>query len=255
VRKQTPSVKTPRLPRESAIPPAPETKLAHLAYDKIRKAIIYGRLDLGEPLSENDLAEALGVSKAPIRESLNELRLKGLVEVIPQSGSYVFSPTHRQVEELCDFRSLLEERAVRLSMQNDAKSLLTATKKILREMKKAYKADDLLQSKVLDTEFHQSFFLQCDNDYLIQSYASVGLSIAALRYRFMDTSAYRSRAFEEHQRIVELLNDGNVPRAVATLVDHISRTKQYHTEVTWSSGRLRRRDYKFRDYTNIFADL
>ncbi|HEY4049119.1 MAG TPA: GntR family transcriptional regulator, partial [Acidobacteriaceae bacterium] len=53
-----------------------DTNLTRVAYEKILKAIVYGRLDLGEPLSENDLAKALGVSKAPIREGLNELRLK-----------------------------------------------------------------------------------------------------------------------------------------------------------------------------------
>ena len=60
---------------------ASETRLTQVAYEKILKAIVYGRLDLGEPLSENDLAKALNVSKAPIRQSLNELRLKGLVEI------------------------------------------------------------------------------------------------------------------------------------------------------------------------------
>lgn len=59
-----------------AKPAVPDRKFAQIAYEKILNAIVYGHLDLGEPLSENDLARALGVSKAPIRESLNELRLK-----------------------------------------------------------------------------------------------------------------------------------------------------------------------------------
>lgn len=234
---------------------APDTKLAQIVYEKILKAIVYGKLDLGEPLSENDLARALGVSKAPIRESLSELRLKGLVEVIPQSGSYVFSPTRRQIQELCDFRSLLEECALRLSMEKDPKPLVASLRKIAREMKKAYKSADRLESNVLDTEFHQCFFDYCGNQYLSQSYATIRHSIEALRYRFMNTSIFRSKVFDEHQKLVEFLAAGNTAKAISILADHISRTKRFQAEVTWSTGRLRRKDYKFRDYTDIFADL
>jgi DNA-binding GntR family transcriptional regulator len=69
----------------------------------------------------------------------------------------------------------------------------------------------------------------------------------------MDTAIYRSKAFDEHQKIVELLAEGNTSRAINILGDHISRTKQFQAEVTWSAGRLRRKDYKFRDYSEIFG--
>src|ERR1700722_20430038 len=145
------SAKVTRLPMP---PPASDTKLTQMAYEKILNAIVYGRLDLGEPLSENDLTKALHVSKAPIRQSLNELRLKGLVVVIPQSGSYVFSPTREEIEELCDFRLLLEQRALASSMEKAGAAMLRALKKIVDKMRDAYCANDVFQSKLLDTEFH-----------------------------------------------------------------------------------------------------
>ena len=233
---------------------ASDTKLTQMAYEKILNAIVYGRLDLGEPLSENDLAKALDVSKAPIRQSLNELRLKGLVVVIPQSGSYVFSPTREEIEELSDFRLLLEQRALAVSMQNAAPAMLRALKKIVEKMRDAYSANDLFQSKLLDTEYHQAFINHSQNRYLMQSYENIVHSVGALRYRFMDTAVYRNRAFDEHQKMLELLTAGNVTRACDMLADHISRTKHFHAQVNWSSGRSHRKDYKFRDYTAIFAD-
>jgi DNA-binding GntR family transcriptional regulator len=230
------------------------SNLTQVACEKIRNAIVYGRLDLGEPLSENDLAKALGVSKAPVRESLSELRLKGLVDIVPQSGSYVFSPTQEQIEELCDFRFLLERQAIELSMERDPRGMLSALKKIVREMKAAYAAADLFRSKLLDTEYHQTFFRHCGNRYLVESYANIGHSVEALRYRFMDTAIYRSRAFDEHQKILELLVEEKTTKAVSILVDHISRTKKFQAKVNWSAGRLRRKDYKFREYAEVFTD-
>src|ERR1700678_2639396 len=230
----------------------PNGNLTQTVYDKILKAIVHGRLDLGEPLSENDLAEALGVSKAPIRESLNELRIQGLVVVVPQSGSYVFSPTREEIEELCDFRSWLEVKALRSSMEHDARPFLNALKKTVEEMENVYPSPDLFESKVLDTEFHQTFLHYSGNRYLMQSYENIRHTVEALRYRFMDTAVYRNRAFGEHHKILELLLAGNVAKAADILVDHISRTKHFQASVNWSTGRLRRKDYKFREYSNVF---
>jgi DNA-binding GntR family transcriptional regulator len=243
------SLKVAQLPVSTS-----DTKLAQMAYEKILNAIVYGRLDLGEPLSENDLAKALDVSKAPIRQSLNELRLKGLVVVIPQSGSYVFSPTREEIEELCDFRLLLEQRALAVSMESAAPAMLRSLKKIVDKMKDTYHASDLFQSKLLDTEFHQAFIHHSQNRYLVQSYGNIVHSVEALRYRFMDTAVYRNRAFDEHQKMLELLTTGNVSKTCDVLADHISRTKHFHARVNWSTGRSHRKDYKFRDYSAIFAD-
>jgi DNA-binding GntR family transcriptional regulator len=243
-----------KLSTNVARPVLPDRKLTQIAYEKILNAIVYGQLDLGEPLSENDLARALGVSKAPIRESLNELRLKGLVEVVPQSGSYVFSPTSEQIEELCDFRTLLETRAMRASMQKDSRSLIAELRKTAREMKRTYRMGDIFLSKRLDAEFHGAFIRHCGNRYLIQSYANIGHSVEALRHRFMDTAIYRNRAFDEHQEIVDALANSTISKAVDVLQEHIARTKEFQARVASTAGRLRRKDYKFRDYSNVFAE-
>jgi DNA-binding GntR family transcriptional regulator len=232
--------------------PRQSMKLTQVAYEKILKAIIYGWLDLGEPLSENDLARALGLSKAPIRESLGELRLKGLVVVVPQSGSYVFSPTAEQIGELCDFRSLLETRALRASMQTNSKTLLADLRSIVREMQEAYRLGNVFESKSLDTQFHSAIIRHSENRYLIQSYENIGYTIDALRHRFMDTAIFRNKAFDEHQKIIALLAANQITKAADVLQRHIARTKHFQTRVTWTTGKLRRRDYKFRDYSAIF---
>ena len=83
------------------------------AFERIRDAIVSGALEFGEPLSETQIANALGMSKAPVRAAFMELRDKGLVTVIPQSGTYVFSPTVDDVRTMSHFRALLEDEALR----------------------------------------------------------------------------------------------------------------------------------------------
>jgi hypothetical protein len=50
-----------------------------------------------------------------------------------------------------------------------------------------------------------------------------------------------------------LLAGNNVPKAILVLQDHIARTRNFKANVSWSIGRLRRKDYKFRDYSEIFS--
>lgn len=238
--------RTPRGPRAEAR--ATTARLNRTAYDRIRAAIVYGRFDFGEPLSETELARALGVSKGPVRSALVELQVKGLVEIVPQSGTYVFSATPDQIEQLGDFRFLLESQAIRLSMQRDPRKVITALRRVVSGMTKATASGNRLQTKLLDTQFHQVFISHSGNRYLMASYDTIGLTIDALRYRVLDTIVHRNHALDEHQRMQELLEKGDVARTIAILRSHIERTKRFQASVDWGGRRARRKDYRFRNY-------
>ena len=76
--------------------------LKEIAAERIRKAIVQGRLKMGESLSENFLAQNLHVSKTPIREALSLLNMEGLVKIVPQKGTFVFSMDKPEIIELCE---------------------------------------------------------------------------------------------------------------------------------------------------------
>jgi DNA-binding GntR family transcriptional regulator len=230
----------------------PTTSLTTRAYERIRDAIVYGALDLGEPLSENALAAALGMSKAPIRAAMHELRVKGLVQVVPHSGTYVFSPTREEIEELCDFRTLLEVQAVRTAMERRPDALVADLENVVARMRQADTATRDAGRR-LDSEFHQAFITHCDNRYLADAYATIGHQVEALRHRFMDTTVFRQKAFAEHVDVLDLLSEAKVTRAASVLAEHIARTRQFQSSVTWAMGRSRRKDYRFRSHLEVFA--
>jgi DNA-binding GntR family transcriptional regulator len=227
--------------------------LTRVAYDRIRSAIVFGRLDLGEAISEKDLAIGLGMSKAPIRGALSELRLKGLVETVPQSGTYVFTPSREEIEELGDFRLVLEEQALRYSMARARGPLLVALEKVVSAMEQAIQSSSAFDFKGLDTEFHSTLVRHSGNRYLMSAYEMIGDLIEAMRYRFMDNVVWRKKAFEEHRRIVSALKRGRVEAATELLRIHVACAKQFHATIQ-SRGRAHRKDYKFRNYSEIFQD-
>jgi len=100
--------------------------LSDIAAEAIRDAIITGQYALGEALSENSLTEALGTSKTPIREALALLKHEGLVTVVPQKGTFVFTMSVDEVAQLASYRFALESQAIGYSMARDQDALVSS---------------------------------------------------------------------------------------------------------------------------------
>ncbi|MBO6814361.1 MAG: GntR family transcriptional regulator [Rhizobiaceae bacterium] len=85
---------------------------------RLRELIVKGSVEPGQKLTETQLAEKLGVSRAPLREAIRELVESGLVESIPYKGLFVRNVTRRDLEELYSLRTALEQFAFRECWEN-----------------------------------------------------------------------------------------------------------------------------------------
>lgn len=81
------------------------------AYRRLRHAIVRVELAPGTPISEAQLVERFGFSKAAVRAALARLRADGLVHAEPRRGHVVAPLTMRDVREIYDLRLLLEPPA------------------------------------------------------------------------------------------------------------------------------------------------
>lgn len=204
-----------------------DTVLTHL-----REAIVSGRYALGSHLSERQLAEDLGVSKTPVRESLVILRSEGLVSIAPQRGVFVFTLSAREVAEICDFRQAIEVSALRLALERDREGLAAEIERIVSCMAEARERGDMRGYLALDTAFHEAFFRHCGNHYLSESYARYVGKIAALRTHLAVKPQHTQLSFEEHERLRDIFRDGSLEEAESVLSAHIARTRtSYSAEV------------------------
>jgi DNA-binding GntR family transcriptional regulator len=97
---------------------APIKKAATLreqVVDALINELRSGRFAPGERLTEQGLAETLGVSRTPIREALNQLMEQGMLQARPRGGYIVPSPTVEQIRQIIAVRMLLEPPAVRMA--------------------------------------------------------------------------------------------------------------------------------------------
>ncbi|MEU3608415.1 GntR family transcriptional regulator, partial [Streptomyces sp. NPDC035033] len=77
---------------DDALRPVGRTLLRDRAYESLREAIVRGDLAPGALLKDADLADRLGLSRAPVRDALARLTVEGLVETKPQSYTRVTRP-------------------------------------------------------------------------------------------------------------------------------------------------------------------
>ena len=92
-----------------------ETRAVELAYRSIREQILSGEQAGGEWLRESDLANALGVSRTPVREALRRLSAEGFVRHERNRGAQVQSWTFKDLEDVYALRSLVEPWACGLA--------------------------------------------------------------------------------------------------------------------------------------------
>ena len=200
--------------------------LTEMVVERLRLSIMEGELTLGQALSETMLAKKFGVSKTPVREALFRLKQEGVIEILPQKGSFVFLPDSQAVNDLCDFRAYIEPLALREAFSEGDENFLDSLELVILKMKQMLKRGDLAEYLRLDTAFHQTFFDYCKNPYLNDSYNLASTKIAALRNYLSMTEMKATQSNGEHVAMVSFLNEGKIDEAVELLTGHVVNIKQ-----------------------------
>jgi DNA-binding GntR family transcriptional regulator len=153
------------LPKSTA--PLARVCLSDAAYARLRDWILDGTLAPGEPLRDEALAEALGMSRTPIREALRRLEEDGLAVSTATRRTHVSLVTVKQAREVYPIMATLEGFAVRLAapaMDAEALEAMRAANTCLAEALAAYNA---AEATTADEALHHAFVTRCGNDELL----------------------------------------------------------------------------------------
>jgi len=203
--------------------------LTEIATEELRGAIVEGKLQLGQLLSENALANTLGISRTPVREALSQLRLEGLVRVTSK-GSCVFSLSAMELKELCEFRFGLESLAVRAAVGRSRERYAEAMAELIEAMKRNRDEAQMKDYLDLDAQFHKLAFSYCSNHYLEEAYRMVEGKICAMRTHLAYLHDLTDRTFEDHQAIADAVERADVNGAIQVLDRHINSVAGYYSE-------------------------
>jgi DNA-binding GntR family transcriptional regulator len=187
----------------------------------IHEAVLDHRLPPGTKLKEIALAELFGVTRSVIRRSLARLAHLRLVELRPNRGAVVASPTAAEARDLFAARRAIEAAVVASLAANVTREQLRELRAMTRAEREAYAAGDARRGLKLSVEFHRVLARMAGNavlaEFLDQLVARTPLVVLAHRGPAMGNAC----SIDEHSQVVDALADGDAPRAVATMAAHL----------------------------------
>ncbi|MDD5828519.1 MAG: GntR family transcriptional regulator [Lachnospira sp.] len=200
--------------------------LRDVVFNTLRQAILRGEMEPGERLMEIQLSQKLGVSRTPIREAIRKLELEGLVIMIPRKGAEVAHITEKDMRDVLEVRSTLEELAVTLACKNVTPDKIEALKAANKVFESAIISKDVVNIVDADVSFHDIIYAMTDNQRLIQIINNLREQMYRYRLEYVKDARTHSILISEHNDIIQKLQDKNVEDAKTVVRQHINNQEK-----------------------------
>lgn len=181
--------------------------------------ILNGEYKPGDRLVEMQIAQELGTSQAPVRESLRELEALGFVESEPYRGSRVRAVTRAELAEIYPVRAALEEVAARAATKRLAGNA-QALEAELAAMHRAAEKGDLYEQVQHDVAFHRLIVEASGNKVLLDAWKSLRIEARTL-ISAIATDLDPHELAERHRPVLEALTAGDSERAGKIIRQHV----------------------------------
>src|SRR5690606_16879394 len=135
----------------------PRAGVMQKALEKLRALIILGELNPGEQIRQQEMAEALGISRVPLREAMNILADQGHLLHKPNQGYFVAKRVPSDVVQVRRMLLLLENELLATLDWPDAEAL-TELRDLNRRIADCIAMADMSTLSILNREFHLRIF-------------------------------------------------------------------------------------------------
>jgi DNA-binding GntR family transcriptional regulator len=187
----------------------------------LRTAILANEISAGSRLLEADVAEQMGVSRAPVREAIRHLEQEGLVEIFPHRGAVVVGLPETEIDAIYELRAVIEGRATAASAGVVGEPELARLEALIEGMRGAIKARDIEAIAEYDLQFHGLIVEWSGLTLLRHIWSSLDGLVRVRSYQALDRPGSTARYFlknaaSSHTVLVDALRAGD-PEAAATL--------------------------------------
>ncbi|MEV3929188.1 MULTISPECIES: GntR family transcriptional regulator [unclassified Streptomyces] len=218
----------PAAPSASALARKADPKplpAAERVYAHIKEAVLDRRYEGGTLLTEGDLAEAVGVSRTPVREALLRLEVEGLIKLYPKKGALVLAVSAQEISDVVETRLLVEEFAARKAVPAPAQ-LIARLAQLLEEQRELAEAGDLAAVSVKDRCFHAEIVKNAGNEILSRLYDQLRDRQLRMGVAVMEAHPGRIAAnITEHGELLDAIRAGDAEGAAQVVRRHVSRVK------------------------------
>ncbi|MFF4087996.1 GntR family transcriptional regulator [Streptomyces nigra] len=204
-------------------PPAPvkQPPAADRVYSHVKQGVLERRYEGGTLLTEGELADAVGVSRTPVREALLRLEAEGLLKLYPKKGALVLPVSAQEIKDVVETRMLVEEHAARKAVPAPP-GLLERLEELLDRQKAQAAAGDLAGAAVTDRCFHAEIVRSGGNEILSRLYDQLRDRQLRMGAAVMHSHPDRiAKTLGEHEEILTALRSGDAQAAVELVHRHI----------------------------------
>ena len=200
--------------------------LRDVVSEALRQAIREGVLKPGERLMEIQLADELGVSRTPIREAVRKLELEGFVVMMPRRGTYVADISLKDVVQVFEIRSALEELAAGLAAERITPDELEELERIVVEISEYIARDEF--DKIVDAgiRFHGVLYRASRNSRLVDILHNLREQMLRFRSISMHYPGRLAATWEEHRQLVEYIANHNSVQARKIAKKHMENSEK-----------------------------
>jgi DNA-binding GntR family transcriptional regulator len=210
------------------VAPAQARTVMQVVYQRLLHEILTLELKPGEVLSENMLAERLGVSRTPVREALVLLATKQLVDIYPQRKTIVAPIRISNLKKSQFIRESLEINLIKKALESEHHlALYEDLKKQIAIQEACIKAGNTVAFYASDEEFHRCIVYYADLPELWIDVADAKLHMDRARQFTLKHVASMTEIVEQHRAIALAIKSGNAAAAEAAVKEHLRKIFQH----------------------------
>lgn len=208
--------------RETALPRLTSTSLRARASDALRSAIVEGRLRPGDRLTETELADQLGTSRAPVREALRQLEHEGLVVSLPYRATEVLGVSQEEIAEvLVPIRLTIESFAFRKAVDELTEDDIVELTSLIDVMRVAGTTNDVDAIAEADVRFHELVIERSGQLHCLQIWRLIEPRVRAYFRRDAPEHTRPNEVADEHGELLQALVARDQRQLLQTLEGHI----------------------------------
>lgn len=190
-------------------------------YRFLRQDIVTCAIPPGSLLSEKEVSSRFSVSRQPVREAFIKLAEAGLVQVLPQRGTFVRKISAKRVADGRFIREAVEVAVIRRAAVEASAESLAQLEHNLQLQKMAAERHDSQAFLLLDDEFHRLIAQSINCELSWETVENIKAAMDRVRFLTLSKVSPPESLIQQHQEIYQALVAKNVDGAEHALRRHL----------------------------------
>lgn len=205
------------------------------AYDLISKKIISGELKPKSKIRINELSEALGISRTPVREAILRLEDEGLILSKANRWTMVAPIDVDETLNIYPIISSLEKLALELGFSNVNDEIIENLEYINENIKKVQDKKNHIKILELDQAFHKEIIDLAQNKEIESLLDGLKRKVSRVDIYFFEDDCHKMSSFDEHAEIIKFLKKRDLDKALKAIEKNWATTMSSLEDIDFSN--------------------